>query len=383
MHNSLKNISNTQNFIINEDTDHEFYVLLFVFCIFLSIMETWYETKIEMINYSLWNIFLKWPEELIECLTRVLIVAIPIRFFSEVFFSFSFIFRITILSTLVIIWTIGIELIKSFFFYMFSTSTYFQFTPNRHELVEDMFFFTLIIVSSAFIQSSYNRKKELKIKLIENNHKLIEEKSLRTESELKSLQQQINPHFLFNTLNSLYALVDSNPSEAKNLILHLSNLYRTVLGASKIKLWSIEEEIAFIMSYITIEKVRFSEHLEFRTCIDKSLDFVKIPPLIFQFIVENAVKHGISNYIYGGYIKINLSKMDSMVHFEVENAPFFPEKERETNQAPNINFMGSKTALINIENRLAKLYGSEYSFTCQFSSALSFVKVRLPGQPNL
>jgi two-component system LytT family sensor kinase len=141
------------------------------------------------------------------------------------------------------------------------------------------------------------------------NYKRAEIDNLRLEaagkeSELNSLKAQLNPHFMFNSMNSIRALVDEDPQKAKQAVTKLSNILRNSLLMNKNKEINIEEEINLVKDYLDLEKIRYEERLSFDIQIDPSTLHLKVPPLIIQGQVENAIKHGISKLQEGGNISI-------------------------------------------------------------------------------
>lgn len=133
----------------------------------------------------------------------------------------------------------------------------------------------------------------------------------QTEIELKNLRSQLNPHFLFNSLNSIRALIDIEPSNAKRSITTLSNLLRNSLILGKSEFITLKEELEVVQGYLAIEKIRFEERLTIIYEIDENLLTSLIPPFIIQSMVENSIKHGISKLVKGGTIFIKISKSES------------------------------------------------------------------------
>jgi two-component system, LytTR family, sensor kinase len=143
--------------------------------------------------------------------------------------------------------------------------------------------------------------------------------SLKNEIELRNLRTQLNPHFLFNSLNAIRALIEIEPSKAKSAVTILSNLLRNSLVSSKLKFVSMEEEVEMVTNYLDLEKLRFEERLEIRWEIDSDLKRFVLPPFCLQTMVENAVKHGVSKLIEGGVITIKGYKVGKDVCVEVVN----------------------------------------------------------------
>jgi sensor histidine kinase YesM len=140
------------------------------------------------------------------------------------------------------------------------------------------------------------------------------------ESQLKNLRSQLNPHFLFNSLNSIRALVDIDPAKAKLSVTTLSSLLRQSLLLDREDLVTLSRELILAKSYLDLEKVRFEERLEIAWEMDSDLDNFLIPPFTLQMMIENAIKHGISNLKEGGLISVKSYTLDDYVHIEVQNS---------------------------------------------------------------
>ena len=167
---------------------------------------------------------------------------------------------------------------------------------------------TIIYLSNHFIRKS--RLEEIK------NLQL---QSSQTEIELQHLKTQLNPHFLFNALNSIRALVDMDPVLAKKSITQLSGVLRNSLLFDKRSTITIAEECHFIDDYLSLEKIRFEDRLEVKWEIDETLKSKTIPPLLLQTQVENAVKHGISAQKAGGTIRIRIQPLENSFCLEIRN----------------------------------------------------------------
>ncbi len=139
------------------------------------------------------------------------------------------------------------------------------------------------------------------------------------EIELKNLRSQLNPHFLFNSLNSIRALIDIEPYRAQENITKLSNLLRKSLIIGSEQLVPLDEELSIVQDYLDLEKVRFEERLEIKQEFDVTVMNFLIPPFMLQTLVENALKHGVSQLIEGGTVWIRVKKIDDSMILEVEN----------------------------------------------------------------
>jgi len=156
------------------------------------------------------------------------------------------------------------------------------------------------------------------------NYKRAEINSLRylaasRESELNSLKAQLNPHFMFNSMNSIRALIDEDPLKAKEAITQLSGILRNTLLMNKSKLIQLSEEINLVKDYLNLEQIRYEERLSYEFKIDKEVNSVSIPPFIIQSQVENAIKHGISKRPGNGKIIIEAFKLGDLLKIKVSN----------------------------------------------------------------
>jgi two-component system LytT family sensor kinase len=122
--------------------------------------------------------------------------------------------------------------------------------------------------------------------------------------ELKTIKSHINPHFIFNALNSIRALVDENPTRARTAITELSNILRSSLQAEKQETVPLQQELDIVNDYLALEQMRFEERLRIELDIDEDTLTQPIPPMMLQTLVENAIKHGINKDINGGVIQI-------------------------------------------------------------------------------
>lgn len=177
-------------------------------------------------------------------------------------------------------------------------------------------------------------------------------KANNKEIQLKNLQSQLNPHFLFNSLNGIRALVDLEPQMAKKSITRLSSLLRISLQFGKQNLVSIEDEIQLVQHYLELEKMRFEHRLNFSFHLEKELLTKKIPPFTLQLLVENAIKHGISQRKKGGEVLILVYPEQEWTVIEVKNSGTMQEK------------VDLGVGLTNIRKRLLLQYGRKNaSFT--------------------
>lgn len=124
------------------------------------------------------------------------------------------------------------------------------------------------------------------------------------ELELKTIKSHINPHFIFNALNSIRALVDENPERARTAITELSNILRSSMQAEKLETTSLEKELSIVKDYLALEHIRFEDRLKVEYDIDEDTLDQQVPPMMLQTLVENAIKHGIGKQKEGGIVKV-------------------------------------------------------------------------------
>ncbi|MDO3695236.1 histidine kinase [Wenyingzhuangia sp. chi5] len=150
-------------------------------------------------------------------------------------------------------------------------------------------------------------------------------KEANTQSELKLLQSHINPHFLYNALNSIAGLAHSNPDKTEKMALSLSNLFRYSINKKGQKMSTVKEEVLMVENYLEIEKIRFGDRLKFTLNIDETLENEEIPMYILQPLVENAIKHGISEIRGEGLITLEIKKeLANLLIIVSDNGPSFP-----------------------------------------------------------
>lgn len=175
------------------------------------------------------------------------------------------------------------------------------------------------------------------------------------EMTLNRLKSQLNPHFIFNALNSIRALVEEDPQKSKQAITQLSNILRNSLIMDKRSLVRFQDELQTVKDYLALESIRFEERL--RTCYNISTeanDF-QVPPMMLQTLVENGIKHGISNLVDGGIVYIDALVKDHKLHVCVRNSGQYVNGVKKVN--------GSGIGLENTRQRLKLLYGNRAHFS--------------------
>lgn len=149
--------------------------------------------------------------------------------------------------------------------------------------------------------------------------RVLEAQVTARESELRALRAQLNPHFLFNSLNSINALVGSDPEGARRMCERLGDFLRRTLALAARSSVPLGEEVALVEQYLGIERVRFGSRLSSRVQVEDDVARCLVPPLVLQPLVENAVKHGVSNRVEGGEIRIEAAREGDLLRVRVTN----------------------------------------------------------------
>lgn len=209
------------------------------------------------------------------------------------------------------------------------------------------------------------------------NYEREEIKNLRltasvNEAELNALRAQMNPHFMFNALNGIRALISENPAQAKKSISRLSNILRSSLTSVKKEFVALEDEIQIVRDYLELEKIRYEERLRYEIDIPTDLWKVRIPPLLIQTLVENAIKHGICNLTEGGEIRIFAEPCE-------DNGVFLTVMNTGSLRANGLKQHDEGIGLENSERRLKLLYGENAHIELYSEGDFVVCKVMLPG----
>jgi two-component system sensor histidine kinase LytS len=210
--------------------------------------------------------------------------------------------------------------------------------------------------------------------------KLEYQNKLLAKAELRALQAQINPHFLFNALNTIASFIRTKPEEARALIIHLSDYFRQSLQFTSGDI-DLMREIKNIESYLALERARFGEKLKIIYEIPEAISCV-IPSLILQPVVENAVKHGIFNKVEGGTVAIRAVDNKDYVELSVEDDGIGMDHSKLQylfREEENTNHIG----LMNVNKRLKTKYGVEYGLNIESQAGLGTkVTMKIPKEKH-
>jgi two-component system, LytTR family, sensor histidine kinase AlgZ len=194
------------------------------------------------------------------------------------------------------------------------------------------------------------------------------------DAELRALKAQINPHFLFNSLNSITALTASDPGRAREMCIRLSDFLRNTLGLGERESVAWREELDLAQAYLDVEQVRFGARLQVEVHVDEACADCLVPPLVLQPLIENAVKHGIATLVDGGTIRVNSRVEDGWLEVSVENG-FDPESP-----APVRHGLGLRNVRTRLETRFGaaahvavrterNTFRAEFAVPCQRAAA--------------
>ena len=245
---------------------------------------------------------------------------------------------------------IGITL---FLFLLVSNLIFGIYEPIRFKLASvliGIFNYSSVMLLWSLIYLSFNYFENYKKAEIES---LIWENAVK-EFELRTLRAQLNPHFMFNALNSIRALIKDEPSNAQTAVTKLSNILRYSLKIERTEMVPLEEEMRAVADYLALEKIRFEERLKYILKVDPQSERIEIPPMMVQTLVENGIKHGLSQSTKGGVITIESVVEDSTLHIKIKNTGQIDSNELKVSTGFGIN---------NTKHRLSLLYGEKALFT--------------------
>ncbi len=224
-----------------------------------------------------------------------------------------------------------------------------------------------IIGTAVSIKSIHN--------LYKTEEKQKEEKRARTEAELKNLKNQLNPHFLFNTLNNIYALIAISQDKSQEAVMDLSKLLRYVLYDSDAREVPISKELDFLKNYVELMRLRFADNVEVKMTTDISQNpHLAIAPLLFITFIENAFKHGVSS-CKKSFIHFSIVATDPQtIRCEIANS-YFPKSEEQDKS-------GSGIGLENLKKRLELLYPGKYAYNVETTNEIYKSTLTINGLNN-
>jgi two-component system, LytTR family, sensor kinase len=241
-----------------------------------------------------------------------------------------------------------------------------KFEELSQRTIDDYFSFINILIIS-FARSLYiflnDRYKSI---INQKDVELAQMNELHKQAELQSLRAKINPHFLYNALNSIASLATTDARKTEQMALALSDFFKYAINREQKQMNTLSEELNAIRTYLEIEKVRFGDRLSFEIDCPAELLNIQIPQLLIQPLVENAIKHGLSQITENGLIGIFVCKEESQLKIRVyDNGPNFPE-------GPLTGF-----GIQNTQERIALLYGAKATINWQ-NGAEKYIEISIP-----
>ncbi len=268
----------------------------------------------------------------------ILIKPVEQQIFGFIFITFIFSFAIGILETFA----------RDFLGLLHDTSSSKKPLPISKFILVNAFnsFFYLFIWNCIYYIYHYVQKSR------RQHVDTLKLETLVKELELKTIKSHINPHFIFNALNSIRALIDENPLRARDAITELSNILRSSMQADKLETVPFERELNIVKDYLALEHIRFEDRLKIEYDIDEDTLDQPVPPMMLQTLVENAIKHGISKHLSGGVVKI-------ISDFKYDHHELVVQNTGHLNGSYNADGFG----LTSTQNRLHLLFGEKANFT--------------------
>ncbi|MEM7360711.1 MAG: histidine kinase [Pseudomonadota bacterium] len=247
------------------------------------------------------------------------------------------------------------------------------------EITEARYLFAIVVtnwattsamgVSWAFLYIGITNQRRVKQSEMDN---LRLQNSLK-EAQLSSLSNQLNPHFLFNSLNNIRFMIHENADQADETITALSEILRYSLESSQYERLPLAKEIEIVQRYMDIVRIQFEERLRFEMAVPAELLSVCIPPMLIQILIENAVKHGLEQIKEGGLIQMDAAREGNNIVLEVSN---------DIPQASFPNTDNTGIGLKNIRQRLQLLYGDRASLAASRNQGKFKVLIHLPAEQS-
>ncbi|MGC2527504.1 MAG: histidine kinase [Candidatus Acidiferrum sp.] len=240
-----------------------------------------------------------------------------------------------------------------------------RFSSQLSVLFGAGFLLYLLAVASHYVILAIEDSNKAEIRVQETS-------ILARDAELKALKAQVNPHFLFNSLNSISALTSVDPAKAREMCILLAEFLRMTLGLGERASVPLFEELAMLHRYLAIEKVRFGARLQLEEDLQPLSKSAHLPPLLLQPLVENAVTHGIANLPDGGLVRISGQSQNGRVSLAIENT-FDPD---------STPMRKSGLGLKNVRDRLDARYGKDANMRVSAENGIFRVDLSFPASPE-
>jgi len=222
----------------------------------------------------------------------------------------------------------------------------------------------LLAVTFNYLVVEADRAEEMK-------NREVEAAVMAREAELKALREQVRPHFLFNSLHSISALVSIDPERARRMCVDLADFLRVSLKIGDRKFIPLAEELMLARHYLAIERVRFEQRMRVEESVSETLPPILVPPLVLQPLVENAVKHGIAQLVDGGVIRLDVRERENEIVISISNSVDAELPSRK----------GAGLGLANVRRRLATIYGGGARLDTRLENGQYRAELRILKQP--
>ncbi|WP_460219963.1 sensor histidine kinase [Psychroserpens sp. MEBiC05023] len=321
------------------------------------------DMKMSFFDYIMYNIVIKW---VVVILLMVIISCVSKNMFEKWEQS-----KLIILMHILLALTSGFFIYFVFIFTVLAIDQNFKFSLFWEYFIDEYMQFLdyNMLVYFSMIGIIYGYYYLKRIKLIEEQKSKLEYQLVSTR--LKVLQSQLHPHFLFNTLNSIHSLMDTNTIKSKEMIVDLGDILREVLDNKDKNLIELQDELHLLNKYINIKKTRFSDHLNFHISIEDDLENVLVPNMLIQPIVENAIKHGYNKNILKLNVYLFIYKRANKLIIKVEN-----NGKKINNKTSTL--LNKGTGLSNINDRLQSLFNTNYELKIYNENKKVITKVCFP-----
>jgi len=245
-----------------------------------------------------------------------------------------------------------------------------EITEEQKQVLKAFNNIWLLVFQSVFIVGSW-AVSYLVIKLIisanKNRMERLELNTTLKQAQLNTLKGQINPHFMFNSLNNIRGLMLEDVEKSREMLTKLSEMLRYSLVKNDVNAIPLKEELDMVDNYIALSKIQFENRLQFDKNIEQETEQLQIPPMLIQLLVENATKHGISNLKEGGKIELGTRKNGEHLLIEVKNSGKLRIAKDST-----------QLGLRNIKQRLKLLYGDDASFELSEADNQVLALIKIP-----
>ena len=325
------------------------------------------DPKKNVLGYEKWQLVLDYVSYTIA----ILFVTYSVRYFFNKYIDFES-FTKRDLFKIIVVFVISIATYYSFIMgYNYVMLTYVYKRPEvlnhpSQTLVANIIFIILFSILFFLWIISYSVVKAILL-LKDNKMNRLELESTLKESQINALKGQINPHFMFNSLNNIRGLILENPAKSREMITRLSEMLRYSLTKSEINTIALDEEIEMVENFIAISKIQLEDRLQFVAEIEETTLKLHIPPMIIQMLVENAIKHGISQIKKGGILLLKIKEENTDLHIQVNNTGQLSHQKGTT-----------QLGLKNIQRRLHLIYGETATFSLSEVENEVIAKIVLP-----